>query len=281
MLLDLFPNLCKNCHVKNKRERLDSMLNIITETINPEFKKLVARSFNVAGFIDNIKREWNIENYNNGAKIFEWILRYENIHKIEDYIDSIKSYTITSGGWNLPLLIDSNSKIAFIFMKEANLNQKRKELNSPNTKYQNSQTWRPPHYVVRLSKLNKDIANQLTLEIEENQTAYEILKSICPEIDENYVPEDLKLMTVTFKSMGDELVKITGGFYDKNLMEIYTEDWSQYITNDYSTLLDTRFNKDKVDEINNKIADIENSKDDLTEFIGDEDEQNNKNEENK
>ena len=43
-------------------------------------------------------------------------------------------------------------------MKEANLNQKRKELNSPNKKYQNSQTWRPPHYVVRLSKLNKDIA---------------------------------------------------------------------------------------------------------------------------
>lgn len=64
-------------------------------------------------------------------------------------------------------------------------------------------------------------------------------------------------------------------------MEIYTEDWSQYITNDYSTLLDTRFNKDKIDEINNKITDIENSKDDLTEFIDDEDEQNNENEENK
>lgn len=257
------------------------MLNIITETIDPEFKKLVAKSFNVAGFIDSIKREWDIDKYNNGAKIFEWILRYENIHKIEDYIDSIKSYTITSGGWNLPLLIDNNSKIAFIFMKEANLNQKRKELNSPNKKYQNSQTWRPPHYVVRLSKLNKDIANQLTLNIEENQTAYEILKSICPEIDENDVPEDLKLMTVTFRSMGDELVKITGGFYDKNLMEIYTEDWSQYITNDYSTLLDTRFNKDKIDEINSKIVDIESSKDDLTEFIDDEDEQNNENEENK
>lgn len=80
------------------------MLNIITETIDPEFKKLVAKSFNVAGFIDSIKREWDIDKYNNGAKIFEWILRYENIHKIEDYIDSIKSYTITSGGWNLPLL---------------------------------------------------------------------------------------------------------------------------------------------------------------------------------
>lgn len=166
-------------------------------------------------------------------------------------------------------------------MKEANLNQKRKELNSPNKKYQNSQTWRPPHYVVRLSKLNKDIANQLTLDIEENQTAYEILKSICSEIEESDAPEDLKLMTVTFKSMGDELIKITGGFYDKNLMEIYTEDWSQYITNDYSTLLDTRFNKDKIEEINNKIIDIENSKDDLTEFIDDEYEQNNKNEENK
>ena len=257
------------------------MENIITKTINPEFKKLVARSFNVNGFIDSIKREWNIEKYNNGTKIFEWMLRYESIHKIEDYIDSIKSYTITSGGWNLPLLIDSQSNIAFIFMKEANLNQKRKEINSSNKKFQRNQTWKPPHYAVRLSKLNKDIAKQLSLDIEEEKTSYEILKAICSEIDEKDVPADLKLMIVTFKTMGDELVKITGGYYDNNLMEIDSEDWSQYISNDYSALLDTMLNKAKIDEINNKILDIENAKDDLTEFIDDEDEQNNKNEENK
>ena len=95
------------------------------------------------------------------------------------------------------------------------------------------------------------------------------------------VTADLKLMIVTFKTMGDELVKITGGYYDNNLMEIDSEDWSQYISNDYSALLDTKLNKAKIDEINNKILDIENAKDDLTEFIDDEDEQNNKNEENK
>ena len=244
----------------------------LAETIDPEFKKLVAKSFNVTGFIDSIKREWSIENYNNGAKIFEWMLRYENIHKIENFVDGIKSYTITSGGWNLPLLIDINSKIAFIFMKETNLNQKRKEINSQDKKYQNSQSWSPPHYSVRLSKINKDIAAQLSLDIEENQTKYDILKSICPEIDENDVSEDLKLMIVTFKSIGDALVRITAGFYDKNLMEIYSEDWSQYITNDYSALLDTRINKNKIDDINNK--------DDLTEFIDDEDEQSDENQEN-
>lgn len=245
------------------------MKNNMTDKINSEFKTLVARSFNVAGFIDNIKREWEIQHYNNGAKIFEWILRYESIHKIEEYVDDVKSYTITSGGWNFPLLINRNAKLAFIFMKESNLTLKRNEINSAKKKSHTIQSTKPPHYAVRLSKLNKEIATQLSLDLEESKTPYEIIKAVCPNINEHDVPDDLKLMIVTFETSGDDLIKITSGFYDQNLLEIDSEDWSQFINSDYSTLLDTKFNKEKIQELNNKIEDIEQAKDDLTEFIDD------------
>lgn len=245
------------------------MKNIMTGKIDSEFKTLVAKAFYVAGFIDNIKREWEIQHYNNGAKIFEWMLRYESIHKIEEYVDSVKSYTITSGGWNLPLLINRDAKIAFIFMKESNLNQKRNEINSAKKKSRAVQSTKPPHYAVRLSKLNKEIATQLSFDLEESKTPYEIIKTVCPNINEFDVPDDLKLMIITFKTSGDELIKITAGFYDQNLFGIDAEDWSQFINSDYSTILDTKFNKEKIQELNNKIKDIEQSMDDLTEFIED------------
>ncbi len=241
-----------------------------TELIIPEFKELVAKSFNVAGFIDSIKREYGVEHYNNGALMFEWMLRYHNLHKIQDYIEHIKSYTISSGVWDIPLLIDTKTKIAFIFVKEANLNQKRKEINSSNILSKKLSNPKPPHYAVRLSKLNRSIANQLSLDIFEEKTPYEILREICPSIVETDVPEDLKLMIVTFKNDKTALTKITAGFYDQRLMKIYEEDWSEYIDNNYSSILDNPYTKDKITEINNKIIDLENKKDDLTEFIDDE-----------
>lgn len=240
----------------NAMRRKDNLMDNILGSVRDEIKAEVGKALNIKGFISDILEDYGIENYDNASKMFEWAPRYENLHNIES-LDSLKSFKVHSGAWKFPIVIDYKSDIAFTFMKESNLSQKRKETKKT-----------PPHYSKRLSMLNKPIFIQKSLNLLEQKTSYDILKEICPSIPIEDIPENLRMAIITFDSRGDEVIKITAGVYDNNLNAIDIEDWSQYIVTDYlepnnkkQQLLET------VNAINNNVVGFEQRKEDLIEFI--------------
>ncbi|MDD3236668.1 MAG: DUF5986 family protein [Candidatus Gastranaerophilales bacterium] len=238
--------------------------------VSENLKKEIGKCINVKGFIRNIKGEYDIEHYNNGASMFEWMLRYEKLHKISDIIENVNAYKLLSGIWNIPLLIDHKSNIAFIFMKENNLTRKRKEINnSKKINVTSVPKVRPPHYAQRLCDINKWISKQLFLCLGEIRTPFQVLQEVCPGIQEHEVPKDLRIVIVTFNSQGDDISKLSAGFYDNKLHQIYVEDWSEYIDTSSFDPLNNDSSRELIDQINNKAIELETSKDELTEFIDD------------
>ncbi len=184
-------------------------------------------------------------------------------------IPNIKTFKIKCSVWCTPLVIDYVSNCAFIFMKESNLSQKRRRINVQERNIKNSKNCKE-YYGQILCKLNKDIQSQKTLDLESDDSAYEIIKKFCPSIEPTDIPVDLKLIIVTFKTYYNEISKIAAGLYDNNLLEISSIDWSSYIDSNSFTVLNRDDINEIINEMKNNIVDFESSKDDLTEFIDDE-----------
>jgi hypothetical protein len=211
--------------------------------ISEEFKKSIGTVLNTNSNMSEIEEDYELT-YNNGAAIFEWNFKYSNVESCLNGFPYIKCFTAKSGSWKFPLIIDYNNGIVFTLMKESNVDAKRKITN------------KPLHYEKKLSKINKHIYLQQTLMLENNQESnYEILSSLCSDINIEDVPENLIHCLITFDTNHGEIKSIKANVFDEllHLIEPAT-NWNSHIEINYpKSNSSSKIAKQQIQENNEKI----------------------------